>query len=139
MTMHDSTLSKGNGADDSDWPSVQLAPRSAGDHARQIRRDATTLASEVQSTTADLERYLTDRMRRRPYATLSVAAGLGYVLGGGLASRFTIVVLGVATRLAAAVAVREVAARYQPQAPTPRHNSSGMAAAQRQQRSDHDD
>ena len=32
---------------------------------------------------------LAGRMERNPYATLAMAAGLGYVLGGGLFSRFT--------------------------------------------------
>jgi ElaB/YqjD/DUF883 family membrane-anchored ribosome-binding protein len=92
---------------------AENAPRSAGDHARQIQHDANTLAAEVRRTTVDLERYLRDSVRHRPFTTLSVAAGVGYVLGGGLAARFTMEMLGLATRLAAALAVREIAARSQ--------------------------
>ena len=137
IAMHDPAHSDGNGATESDWPAVQV-PRSAGDHARQIRHDATTLVDEVQRTAADLEIFLSDRVRRRPYATLSVAAGVGYVLGGGLATRFTVVLLGVATRLATAVAMREVVGRYQPHTGASGHNTSGPSAARRQQRSDHE-
>ena len=135
--MHDPAHSNENGVADSDWPAVQV-PRSAGDHARQIRHDATTLAEEVRRTAASLEVFLGDRMRRRPYTTLSVAAGVGYVLGGGLATRFTVVLLGVATRLATAVAMREVVGRYQPHTGASGHNTSGPSAARRQQRSDHE-
>jgi len=112
--MHDPAHSNENGVADSDWPAVQV-PRSAGDHARQIRHDATTLAEEVRRTAASLEVFLGDRMRRRPYTTLSVAAGVGYVLGGGLATRFTIVMLGVATRVATALAIREIDERLHAQ------------------------
>jgi ElaB/YqjD/DUF883 family membrane-anchored ribosome-binding protein len=86
-------------------------PRSIGDHGRRIHHDVATLTAEVRSTTADLERYLTEQVRRRPYSTLGVATGIGYVLGGGLRSRLTLVLLGSATRLAAALAVREIGAR----------------------------
>lgn len=139
---HDPEQSIGNGATDSDWQAID-APRSVGDHARQIRHDATTLAEEVQRTAADVERYLSDRVRRRPYATLSAAAGVGYVLGGGLATRFTVVLLGIATRLATAVAMRELAGRYQPYPATSGPdtndlNTRGSSAARSQQRSNHD-
>jgi len=137
MAMHDSAHPQGNGATDSDWPS-KPTPRSVVDHARQIKHDATTLASELQRTTTDLENYLTDRVRRRPYATLSMAAGVGYVLGGGLATRMTAVMLGVATRLATALVVKELVERYQPQARESGPNPSGLGAAGQQQRSDHE-
>lgn len=65
----------------------------------------------IRFATVDLDRYLADRVRRQPVATLSIAAGVGYVLGGGLATRFTIDMLGIAARLAATLAVRELATR----------------------------
>jgi ElaB/YqjD/DUF883 family membrane-anchored ribosome-binding protein len=99
--------SAANGADGS---SVRN-PRSIGTHVRQIRQDATVLATELQDTTTDFERFLGDHANRQPWATVGVAAAVGYVLGGGLRSRFTLVMLGVATRLAAAVAVRGVGER----------------------------
>ena len=72
----------------------------------------------------DLERYLTEQVEERPYITLGVAAGVGYVLGGGLRSRLTAVLLGAATRLAMAVAARELAARLSPGAAASAHNKS---------------
>ena len=88
--------------------------RSLGDHGRQIYHDAATLAAEVRGTTADLERYLIEQVEERPYTTLGVAAGVGYVLGGGLSSRLTVVLLGAATRLVTVLAVRELGARILP-------------------------
>lgn len=104
-----------------------LERRSLGSHVRQIRSDTRTLVAEIASTTADLERTLADNARLRPYSTLSVAAGLGYVLGGGLRSQFTVVILGVAARLVTAIAVRqlgELAVRVQ-SSPRPEPSSTG--------------
>lgn len=84
---------------------------SMGEHARRIHRDAATLAAEVRGTTVDAQRYLADRVKRHPYSTLGTAAGIGYVLGGGLGSRLTVVLVGAATRLATALAVRELGVR----------------------------
>lgn len=77
-------------------------------HARQIRDDAAALAAEVESTGDDLERYLTDLVRQHPLRTLGAAAGLGYVLGGGLRTPATVMFLGAATRIVAAQIVREL-------------------------------
>jgi ElaB/YqjD/DUF883 family membrane-anchored ribosome-binding protein len=88
--------------------------RSLDDHCRQIRHDAHALAAAVQEATHELERYLTEQVEERPYTTLGVAAGVGYVLGGGLRSRLTAVLLGAATRFAVALAARELAARLSP-------------------------
>jgi ElaB/YqjD/DUF883 family membrane-anchored ribosome-binding protein len=88
--------------------------RSLGDHGRQIHHDVHALAAAVQEADADLERYLTAQLEERPYTTLGVAAGVGFVLGGGLRARLTAVLFGAATRLAMAVAARELAARVSP-------------------------
>jgi ElaB/YqjD/DUF883 family membrane-anchored ribosome-binding protein len=98
--------------------------RSLGDHCRRIHDDAHALAAAVQEATDDLERYLTEQVEERPYAALGVAAGVGYVLGGGLRSRLTAVLLGAATRLATALAVREIAARLSPGASASVQNKS---------------
>lgn len=82
--------------------------RSIGHHARQLQHNAATLATEVQSASDDLERYVTDRVRRQPYSTLGAAAGIGYVLGGGLRSSLTMMMLGAAARIVAGQLVREL-------------------------------
>jgi ElaB/YqjD/DUF883 family membrane-anchored ribosome-binding protein len=88
--------------------------RSLGDHGRQIQHDAEALAAAVRDATDGVQRYLTAQVEQRPFSTLGVAAGVGYVLGGGLSSRLTVVLLGAATRLATVLAVRELGARILP-------------------------
>ena len=121
--MRDAENSKGNGAADGTEPPLQ-DPRSLGDHGRQIHHDAHALAAAVQEATDDLERYLTEQVEQRPYTTLGVAAGVGYVLGGGLRSRLTAILLGAATRFAMALAARELAARLSPGASASVQNKS---------------
>jgi hypothetical protein len=88
--------------------------RSFGDHCRQIDQDTHALVAAVQDATSGLEGYLTERMQSRPFVTLGVAAGVGYVLGGGLGPRLTAALLGAATRVALAVAARELGDRLSP-------------------------
>jgi hypothetical protein len=112
--MSDAEHSNGpNGAPGGSGSQPQDA-RSLGDHCRQIHHDAHALAAAVQGATDDLERYVTEQVHRRPYSTLGVAAGVGFVVGGGLRSRLTAVLFGAATRLAMALAARELAARLSP-------------------------
>jgi len=82
-----------------------------GDYGRQVHHDAAALAATVRDATNAVERYLTAQVEQRPFSTLGVAAGLGYVLGGGLSSRLTVVLLGAATRVATALVARELGAR----------------------------
>jgi len=60
---------------------------------------------DVTSSVGDLYRaadtFATEQARERPYVFLGVAAGIGFVLGGGLASRLGATLLGVGSRLAA--------------------------------------
>jgi len=48
------------------------------------------------------------RVRRHPYGMLATAAGVGYLLGGGLCSRTTVRLLGFAVRLGARLAALPV-------------------------------
>ena len=109
--MSDSDNSKGNGAATGTAGQSQH-PRTLGEHGREIHDDAQALAAAVQSATDGVQRYLTEQVEQRPYRTLGMAAGIGYVLGGGLSSRLTAVLLGAATRLATALAARELGARF---------------------------
>jgi hypothetical protein len=49
---------------------------------------------------------LTKRAMAHPYQTLLIAAGVGYVLGGGLFTRFTMSVLRAGVRMGALPLVR---------------------------------
>ena len=84
------------------------------EHGRHIQHEARRLADAVQTASDDVERYLIDQVKRRPYRTLGLAAGIGYVLGGGLQSRLTAIALGTAARLGMALAARELSVRLSP-------------------------
>ena len=110
--MSDATHSNGpNGAPSG---TERQGQHSLGNHARQIHHDVHALAAAVQDAADDLERYVTEQVEQRPYITLGAAAGVGFVLGGGLRSRLTAVLFGAATRVAMALAARELAARLSP-------------------------
>lgn len=112
---------RSNGAGD---PSPAADGRSLADHCRQINQGAHALVAAVQDATSGLEGYLTERAHSRPYVTLGVAAGVGYVLGGGLGSRLTAVLFRAASRVALAVAVRELGDRLSPAASAAVHAKS---------------
>jgi len=98
-----------NGADhDAVFAPTDRRLDSLADSGRRIQQDASRLATHVQDLGSDIEGFLAGQVRERPYATLAAAAGVGYVLGGGLGSRLTLLAFGVATRLAMAMAAREL-------------------------------
>jgi ElaB/YqjD/DUF883 family membrane-anchored ribosome-binding protein len=111
--MSPSETSTGNGAASATEPPHQEI-RSLGDYGRQIHHDAEELAAAVQEATTGVQRRLREQVEQRPYSCLGVAAGIGYVLGGGLSSPLTAMLLTAATRLAMALAARELGARLLP-------------------------
>ncbi|HEX4339482.1 MAG TPA: hypothetical protein VH062_26430 [Polyangiaceae bacterium] len=70
--------------------------------------------SDVTTSVNDLYRaadtFATEQTRMRPHVVLGVAAGVGFVLGGGLASRLGSTLLGVGTRLVASRFLEELTA-----------------------------
>lgn len=85
----------------------------------------------VRSRATELEQQARTLIRQRPVVAVGVAAGVGYVLGRGLSSRLTVVLLGAATRVVTALVARELGARmlrsdaHDMRAP---ENASGAAA-----------
>ncbi len=73
-----------------------------------LGRMARSFSEELRGTAADFGRALDlrGRARRHPYLMVAAAAGLGYVLGGGLFTRTTGRLLGLAGRAAALPLVR---------------------------------
>lgn len=78
---------------------------------KQIRNDMQQLYGHVQETGEELQAYLTEQVQQRPYTVLGTAAAIGYLLGGGLSSKITLMAFGVVTRFAMALAAREMASR----------------------------
>lgn len=116
MSAVHETGNSGNSAARGTHPPSQHG-RSLADYGRQIQHDAHALTATVQDATAGVEGHLTAQVTRRPYATVGVAAGVGYALGGGLSSWLTVALIGAATKLAMALAAREIEARLSPHGP----------------------
>ena len=96
-----------NGADNA-AKSAQRGAQSIMNSGRQIQGDVQQLAGHVQETTNELTTLITEQVRERPYTVLATAAGIGYLLGGGLSSKLTLMAFGVATRFAMAMAAKEM-------------------------------
>ena len=62
----------------------------------------------------ELASSLRDQLERRPYVTLGAAAGIGYVLGGGVPKFVVRLAAGIGLRFAAYEIVKEVFAQSQP-------------------------
>ena len=70
--------------------------------SKQAERSVAELANDLGSTAAELyERLdLPRQMRDHPYRTLAMAAGIGYVIGGGLFTPLTPTLVRVGARAA---------------------------------------
>jgi hypothetical protein len=68
--------------------------------SRRLGEDFVALAEEALHVALGWRALLRRRLERRPYATLAVAAGVGYVLGGGVPSTVVRTLIGVGGRIA---------------------------------------
>lgn len=87
----------------------------SGEHARigerldQLGADAQTLIDDARGAVHDLGETLDlrGRVERNPYRTLLMAAGIGYLLGGGLFTPLTARMLRFGMKLAALPLVKD--------------------------------
>jgi hypothetical protein len=70
------------------------------ERGRQVERDAQSFMADVEGLISDVESLVRANLEARPYATLSAAAGAGFVVGGGL----TVGVLGTVARMGVRIA-----------------------------------
>jgi hypothetical protein len=68
--------------------------------SRRLGDDFAALAEEALHVALGWRALLCRRLERTPYATLAVAAGVGYVLGGGVPSAVVRTLIGVGGRIA---------------------------------------
>ena len=115
--MGDAEHSTDNGCGNGPCQQPQEPP-TLGDHGRRIHHDAEVLAASVRDAADDVHRFVAEQVQQRPLVTLGLAAGAGFVLGGGLSARLTIALLGTATRVATAAAARELGTRILRRGPT---------------------
>jgi hypothetical protein len=100
----DVTRGDGNGAAQP-GPSV----RELVEESEHVREEVVALAGAALHIASGWRSLLSDRLERQPYATLAVAAGVGYVLGGGLPTALVRVLIGVGGRLAVEHVIAQLA------------------------------
>jgi len=96
------------------------------ERGREAYRDAQHLASTLEQAVDEIGQFLRDQAEQRPYTSLATAAGIGYVLGGGVPSRLTRLLFGLGSRMAIEMFLHELigdAARQAPASATSRSAS----------------
>jgi hypothetical protein len=68
-----------------------------------------TSSAEARSRVKDWSSALNSELKRRPWRTLSIALGAGYLLGGGLFSRLTLRLASIGVRLALPIGLQLLA------------------------------
>jgi len=71
------------------------------ERSRKLESNARSIVSEVDEMISDAEDLVRGHLESQPYTTLALAAGAGFVIGGGL----TVGVLATLARVGARVAV----------------------------------
>ena len=103
---------KGGGAQ----PSAGRSPGSRGaprplriqERGKEAYREAQALASTLEQAIDEIGQFLREQAEKRPYVSVATAAGIGYVLGGGVPSRLTGFVFGLGSRFAIEMFLREL-------------------------------
>lgn len=98
------TRRDGNGAAQP-RPSVHQLVEESG----QVREEFMAFTGAALHVAHGWQALLRDRLERQPCATLAVAAGVGYVLGGGLPTALVRVLIGVGGRLAVERVIAQLA------------------------------
>ena len=78
------------------------------ERGREAYRDAQHLASTMEQAVDEIGQFLREQAEQRPYTSLATAAGVGYVLGGGVPSRLTRFLFGLGSRLAIEMFLHEL-------------------------------
>ena len=80
------------------------------EQSRRVRTDLEELVSAVVDARSEWEDRLRSRLTERPYVGLAAAAGVGYVLGGGISPALLRMAVALGGRVAFAVMMRRLAA-----------------------------
>jgi hypothetical protein len=84
-----------------------------------LQRETGALIESLERATSEIGDALRAEMEERPYVAMAVAAGVGYVLGGGLPSPLTRMIVLLGGRVGFEMLSREVTT----------HLANGMSAA----------
>lgn len=86
-------------------PTPENSERRPAEAVQTASKDMIASAKEAYGAA---DEFLAQTAAEKPYVLLGAAAGLGFVLAGGLASRLTIGIAGVAGRLVAVQMVEQL-------------------------------
>jgi hypothetical protein len=75
--------------------------------ARSLHGDLSNLEESLEAATKDLRQKLRDTVDEQPVLAVGAAAGIGFLLGGGVSRGALTLLLGVGTRMAGAWLQRE--------------------------------
>jgi len=83
-------------------PRSQPTPiRTVLDDTARLREDAEVLSRHAGTAIDGWRRYLAARLETHPYATVTLAAGVGWILGGGVPRPLLSMAFAVGSRIAA--------------------------------------
>lgn len=75
----------------------------------RVRTEVSGLTTEIQEAVSGLQTIAREQMGDRPYAVLTAATGVGYVLGGGLPTTLARMLLGFGGRLGLVMLAQRIA------------------------------
>ena len=81
------------------------------ERGRRAERDAHSFAANLEGLLSDAEELLRTRLETQPYATLAIATGTGFVVGGGVTLGLVATIARVGTRMATAAMLKTTLAR----------------------------
>jgi ElaB/YqjD/DUF883 family membrane-anchored ribosome-binding protein len=85
---------------------------------RTLRSDLEGLRLRAASAKSGVERLLSEAVRAQPFTATAAAAGIGFLLGGGLPRGAMVLLVGTATRIAGAWLSNEILTPKTREAPT---------------------
>ncbi len=85
---------------------TEFGARRMLDQSRKVHRDARSLERSVEVLFTDAESALRQNLAESPYATLGIAAGIGFVVAGGLGGRLAIGLAAITGRALVSVALQ---------------------------------
>lgn len=80
------------------------------DQTRKIRDEARSLENSVETLFTEAESALRQSLAESPYTTLGIAAGVGFVVAGGLGGRLTLGLAALTGRALAGMALQKALA-----------------------------
>lgn len=86
----------------------QALGRKLGKSGREAYDNAQDLIGSVHDVQTQLRDALTHQAKTRPYVAIGTAAGLGFVLAGGLTVRLTSKLMGIGGRMLLSAAAKQV-------------------------------